>query len=238
MKQKGSQRSLAYVWLFLFAGFGFCPAANSQKRATPNVFAKVRRPLQINKIEEARTKPTILFNRGVLTIAARSSTLGEVLSGVRSVTGVSIHFPESANEEFVSTRLGPDTVVNVLAKLLRGIRFNYVIVGNDPYLSDVRVVLSEATATIADVQSADHVPSLKDIDNVTAGHSDIASREANDIPTDRDNTQFEITQPSLEIRGKTAFERAGKQEPSSNAAMPKHGHLQERPRFFPPVKTQ
>jgi hypothetical protein len=85
--------------------------------------------------------PQISYQDGLLTIVAPNSTLSEILRGVRKLTAADIEIPASANERVV-TRLGPGPAREVMAELLNGSKFNYILLGSpqDPNLL-VRVVL-------------------------------------------------------------------------------------------------
>ena len=69
------------------------------------------------------------YQHGLLTIVAQNSTLAAILSDVRKLTGASIDVPPNATERVV-TRLGPGPVRDVLAGLLNGTKFNYVMIGS------------------------------------------------------------------------------------------------------------
>lgn len=73
--------------------------------------------------------PQVNFQDGRLTIVAQNSTLGDILREVRQRTGASIDVPPSATERVVA-RLGPAPARDVLATLLNGSSFNYVMVGS------------------------------------------------------------------------------------------------------------
>jgi hypothetical protein len=79
------------------------------------------------------TPPKVAFEGGLLTIVAHNSTLGDILRDVQKLTGASIDVPQKATERVV-TRLGPGAPRDVLASLLNGTSFNYVMVGavSDP----------------------------------------------------------------------------------------------------------
>lgn len=79
------------------------------------------------------TTPKVGFQGGLLTIVAQNSTLGDILREVRKLTGASIDMPSNVTERVV-TRLGPGAPRDVIASLLNGSTFNYVMVGspNDP----------------------------------------------------------------------------------------------------------
>jgi hypothetical protein len=85
--------------------------------------------------------PQVSFQDGLLTIVAPNSTLGDILRGVRKHTSAEIEIPSNANERVV-TRLGPGPARDVVAELLNGSRFNYVLLGSPENASQlVRVVL-------------------------------------------------------------------------------------------------
>jgi hypothetical protein len=92
------------------------------------------------------TPPKVSYQNGLLTIVAQNSTLGDILRDVHKLTGASIDVPPHATER-VFTRLGPGAPRDVLAALLNGSSFNYVMVGSsaDPS-SLVSVVLTSKPA--------------------------------------------------------------------------------------------
>jgi hypothetical protein len=73
--------------------------------------------------------PHVSYQHELLTIVAQNSTLAAILVDVRKLTGASIDVPPNATERVV-TRLGPGPVRDVLAGLLNGTRFNYVMIGS------------------------------------------------------------------------------------------------------------
>lgn len=76
----------------------------------------------------AAVAPQVSFQNGQLTIVAPNSTLGDVLRAIKKQTGAEIDVP-AANERVV-TRLGPGPARDVIAELLNGSRFNYVLLGS------------------------------------------------------------------------------------------------------------
>jgi hypothetical protein len=88
----------------------------------------------------APVAPQISYEKGQLTIVASNSTLGDILKAVRKQTGADIDVPEA--RERVVTHLGPGPAREIIAELLNGSRFNYVLLGS-PEDSSVltRVVL-------------------------------------------------------------------------------------------------
>jgi len=73
--------------------------------------------------------PTVTYQAGMLTIVAPNSTLGDVLRAVHKQTGANVDVPANATER-VAVRLGPAPAPDVLASLLNGSHFNYIVLGS------------------------------------------------------------------------------------------------------------
>lgn len=88
----------------------------------------------------APVAPQVNYQNGQLTIMAPNSTLGDILRAVRKQTGAEIDVPDA--KERVVTHLGPGPAREVIAELLNGSRFNYVLLGSptDPTVL-TRIVL-------------------------------------------------------------------------------------------------
>ena len=99
------------------------------------------------------TPPQVSFQSGQLTISAQNSTLGDILKAVREQTGATIDLPGTAPERVVG-RFGPAPARDVLASLLNGSHFNYVLLGSptDPGALD-RVILLAKSGAPADTAS-------------------------------------------------------------------------------------
>ena len=84
--------------------------------------------------QQAPTVPQVTYVNGQLTIASSNSTLSQVLQSVQTQTGATFDIPPGAGSERVVASLGPGKPQNVLASLLNGSKFNYVILGkaNNP----------------------------------------------------------------------------------------------------------
>ncbi|MGA9642756.1 MAG: hypothetical protein WBQ72_15275 [Terriglobales bacterium] len=102
--------------------------------------------------------PKITYQNGLLTINAQNSTLGEILRQVRSVTGASIDIPPGGGNERVVTQLGPGAPRDVLAILLNGSSFNYVMLGSMADPNSVATVLLTPKPSAGGVQTAANVP--------------------------------------------------------------------------------
>ena len=71
----------------------------------------------------------VSYQNGQLTIDSQNATLSQVLRSVQQQTGASVDIPPGSGSERVVARLGPGNPKDVLASLLNGSKFNYVILG-------------------------------------------------------------------------------------------------------------
>jgi hypothetical protein len=101
------------------------------------------------------TPPQVAYNGGLLTITADNSTLGDILRAVHRQTGATIDVPGNATERVVG-RFGPGPARDVVASLLNGSHFNYVLVGSetDPRGLDRVVLISKPGSDQAPVEQA------------------------------------------------------------------------------------
>jgi hypothetical protein len=85
----------------------------------------------------------VSFRRGLLSISSNKASLSEVLFEVHKQTGAEIAIPAGAEQEQVVAEIGPAPAPEVLAQLLNGSRFNFLILSSssDPRALD-RVILS------------------------------------------------------------------------------------------------
>jgi hypothetical protein len=123
-----------------------------------------RGPLRQVPMDQIPAAPAkVSYQNGLLTISAQNSTLSEILHEVQRLTGASIDIPQnSAANERVVTSLGPGAPRDVLAGLLNGSSFNYVMLGSN---SDPAAVSS--VVLISRSSSGDNAPAP----NVTASAS-------------------------------------------------------------------
>lgn len=133
----------------------------SHKAAPPLVLPPMPRgPLrQIPMDQLPAEPPRVSYQNGLLSISAQNATLSEILNEVHKQTGAAIDLPPRVGNDRVVTQLGPGAPREVLAQLLNGTSFNYVMVGS---LSDPNAVAS-VTLTVkqaigGEVQTAANVP--------------------------------------------------------------------------------
>jgi hypothetical protein len=93
--------------------------------------------------------PQVSFQGGQLTIAAQNSTLGDILKAVRAQTGATVDFPGNASERVVGN-FGPAPARDVLASLLNGSHFNYLLLGSptDPTALDRVILMAKSGGSV------------------------------------------------------------------------------------------
>jgi len=88
----------------------------------------------------------VSFRDGLLAIKANKATLSEVLFAVQQRTGAQVAIAAGAEQERVVVDIAPAPAPEVMARLLNGSKFNFLILSaaNDPRQLD-RVILSART---------------------------------------------------------------------------------------------
>jgi len=96
------------------------------------------RPLPLSTAQaSARPSLDVSFKDGLLAIRSNKASLSEVLYAVHQQTGADIAVPAGAEQERVAADIGPGPAAEVLAHLLNGSRFNFLILNS---ASDARVL--------------------------------------------------------------------------------------------------
>jgi len=98
-------------------------------------------PVSIAPVEE--TPLDVTYRNGLLGIRANKATLSEVLYAVQQRTGADVSIAAGAEQEKVVADIAPGPAPEVLARLLNGSKFNFVILSavDNPQRLD-RVILS------------------------------------------------------------------------------------------------
>jgi len=101
----------------------------TKKPALPPLPSGPTGPVQQVPLDSiAAMPPQVSYQNNQLTIVAPNSTLADILRAVRKQTGAEIEVPSAP--ERVVTHLGPGPAREVMAELLNGSRFNYVLLGS------------------------------------------------------------------------------------------------------------
>lgn len=82
-------------------------------------------------VQPPRPTLSVAVKSNLLSIHARGATLAEVLYEVHRRTGADIAIPAGAEQERVVVDLPPAPGRDVIAALLNGSRFNYIVLGTD-----------------------------------------------------------------------------------------------------------
>ena len=92
--------------------------------------------------------PQVHYSQGQLTIVAENSTLADIFRAVRTQTGAAVEVPPNATERVVA-HLGPGPARDVLAALLNGSHFNYVMLGSPAHPDSVdRLILTSKSGGV------------------------------------------------------------------------------------------
>jgi hypothetical protein len=138
--------------------------------------------------------PQVTYEGGLLTIVAPNSTLGDILRSVRKHTAAEIEVPATASERVV-TRLGPAPAREVMAELLNGSRFNYILLGSPADANAlVRVVLVAKTPDTPAGQPAENGAAPAPVANAPAPEP--PAEEATDDSADQSAAEAEEPAPA------------------------------------------
>jgi hypothetical protein len=126
------------VILFFFLSVVNSAAATqkhaTKKQAVPETTVEVvpppPPPPPLRPEQMPAVAPQVTFQNGKLTIIARNSTLGDILRAVHTKTGANVELSGSASERVVGM-FGPGPSREVMASLLDGSHFNYVMLGSE-----------------------------------------------------------------------------------------------------------
>jgi hypothetical protein len=153
------------------------PAATTKKVAAKNRVRKVEAQPQVapapppppSPEQMPPQAPQVSYLNGQLTVISQNATLGDVLSAVQKQTGAVIDFPAGGATDRVAGRLGPGSPRDVLASLLNGSHFDYVMVGSNNNPGGVEHVIltpranmpaGEPAANVAQAQPAAVQPAV------------------------------------------------------------------------------
>jgi len=121
---------------------------------------------RIHSSTEIKPGLDVSFRNGLLAIRANKVTLAEVLNAVQLRTGAEIDGSAGVTQEKVVVNLGPAPAAEVLAALLNGSKFNYLILSaaNNPQQLD-KVILSPRGAVAVMPQAQPQQDEIADEDS-------------------------------------------------------------------------
>jgi hypothetical protein len=134
--------SLAGVLLLFAAGVW---AQQQQKPPAGKVSAEQSAPPPpATLLDRPPVPPVVRMQNGMLSIDAPNSILGDILRGIQAATGAIVEGPSPSDR--VAVKLGPADARDVIAALLRGSAYNYIILGSPENPRAVtRIVLTQAS---------------------------------------------------------------------------------------------
>jgi hypothetical protein len=106
----------------------------------------------------AQYAPVVTYRDGQLTIDARNSTLAEVLKLVAQKTGATIDVPPGSGLDRIFEHAGPGPAEVVLARLLNGSPFDFIIVSSPQHPQQLAQVLLSLRSADADVPNPAPAP--------------------------------------------------------------------------------
>ncbi len=152
--------------------------------------------------------PQVSYQNEQLTIVAPNSTLGDILRAVKKQTGAEIEVPSAP--ERVVTHLGPGPARDIMAELLNGSRFNYVLLGspsNDALLTRVVLVAKTGPDNVAAPPSGPSLAEQQQLGIVQANQGQPQPEmgpDANDADATEENTDDNQDQAAAEAEQQPA----------------------------------
>ncbi len=130
-------------------------AKSKSKKKTPEAAPDEAPPAPLLPYQLPPKPPKVTFLNGQLTITAENATLASVMEQVRTTTGAAVETGSFFGGERVSVRLGPGAPRDVIANLLNGSNYNYVLLGSlqDPQALE-RVIVTQRGAGVPNTSAA------------------------------------------------------------------------------------
>ena len=185
----------ALLWLLLIASIGVSattakhPRKHAAAKPAPVITPPPEPPTptalqQITLQQMPATPAQVQYANSQLTITARNSTMSDILGQVKKLTGASMDFPSNAAERVVG-QFGPGPAREVLASLLDGTNFNYVLLGSakDPNGVDRVIVTVKPTGPEAHPQQ--NVAQQDESEQEGLGTADADQNTENPPPDDQ-----------------------------------------------------
>ena len=158
-----------------------------------NLPAQTMPPVPATLMNSAPVMPTVTMANGLLTIDAPNSILSDVLDEIQKATGATIE--GASPTERVAVKLGPGDPEQVIAALLHGTPYDYVILGSlDRRDVVTRVLLTPSPS--GDGKSSDEVQPTKGSPTVSARpQREFGPRVGNTPPPSDDQAEQPESEP-------------------------------------------
>ncbi|HZP18196.1 MAG TPA: hypothetical protein VFB00_09535 [Terriglobales bacterium] len=150
----------SFTVVLLAATLALAPCALAQQRKTRKAPGKV--PAAAPQVQQPAVNtpppppptpeqgpsspPDVSFQGGQLTILAKNSTMGDVLKAVKQKTGATVEMPAVASERVVG-QFGPGAPRDVMAQLLNGSHYDYVLLGSPTDPGALKTIVLTARAS-------------------------------------------------------------------------------------------
>ncbi len=150
--------SIHLLWILVLCGAALASAQTSH-RSKPEKAAAKPSPAQpqpaattpaqpkpeVTPEHGPSSPPQVSLQGGQLTIVARNSTMSDVLNAVRQKTGANVDMPAGSGERVVG-QFGPGAPRDVMAQLLNGSHYDYVLLGSaaDPHALNKIVLMAKS----------------------------------------------------------------------------------------------
>ena len=142
--------SIVFCLLVVISAYGAQKPSASKKTAdpAPQVQQEVPPPAPLTPEQMPAVAPQVSYQNGKLTIVARNSTLGDILRAVKARTGAEVDFPGNTTERVVG-QFGPGESREVVASLLNGSHFNYVMMASETNPNQLKTLIVTSKAGAA-----------------------------------------------------------------------------------------
>jgi hypothetical protein len=157
------------------------------------------------------TPPQVAYRNGQLTVQAINSTLESVLAAIRSKAGIQFEGLEGGAPERVAVSMGPLPEGEVLAAILGGSRFDFVVVDR----LDSPGVVQRVLLTRRGSASATALPGMQPAPRTASGDEDENPDEASAEPESPQDTPARPpimqAQPQMQINPQPPQPQTGQQ---------------------------
>jgi hypothetical protein len=184
------------------------PGQRSAPQATPILGPQpipVAPPPPSTPEQGPSSPPQVSFQGGQLTIEARNSTMADVLNVVKQKTGAAVEMPMVSSERVVG-RFGPGAPRDVMAQLLNGSHYDYVLLGSpaDPGALKKIVLMARAAGpepapqqqASQPYQQNQNLPAVSDVDT----DQGVTEENSSEVPPEVQQQQEEPQQPDQNLQ--------------------------------------
>jgi len=129
--------------------------SNQHNTPSPEVPAVPQGNASVAPTSAGQPKFEVEYHNGLLRVVAEHISMRDVLTAISGRTGAEVQFPAGALSEHVFVHLGPAPPQEVVAQLLKGSQFNYVILSSNSEPGGIaRLILTRNQSTAHDAPSS------------------------------------------------------------------------------------